>query len=513
MDKQAITVSKVVKQHASAKTRTLDGLSVEIPDQRVTLLIGENASGKSTLLNCIVGILPFEQGTIDVSVNGRVSYCLTGGKASRIPIETRKAIGVIFQHKALWPHFTVRENLRHPLRTVHTTLSPATIESRIEKYLDKLQLQPDVLNKYPQQLSGGQQRKVAIARTLAIEPEFLVIDELEANLDQTSLEIVLRVIGEEFVEREKTVLMISHRPDLIQRFDPYVIGLPGKGEKAVFGRNMDTMIRTLNAEPDSAPIAKVIQPSKQWVFSRLCSTVAYEISSLTLQSKDEGRLLRDIGGKISSLICQLEPDTSHLLMIATRLGTDYMVRSAEVTKGFSINGKDAGKLSAICEPSRTQDDEVLEYRTKAGYRDIIEMSHGIRLPPGRSRHNGLIDMIFEQGPKAWTYRETRHSEGIEGALWIGVPIPEERTMERLSYNEFSKDTKHVYMIAIKFDDEVKGLVSIDTTARRKWPNFVIEQLVLIANMAAIAMKQLEKSAPSPAAPSALPPPGGEAATV
>jgi ABC-type lipoprotein export system ATPase subunit len=513
MDKHAIRISNVVKQHALAKSRTLDGLSVEIPDRRVTLLIGENGSGKSTLLNCIVGILPFEEGTIEVEVNSRVSYRLTGGKAPSIPSDTRSAVGVIFQHKALWPHFTVRENISHPLQTIHTRLSKSDIAARVERYLKKLELDPDVLGKYPQQLSGGQQRKVAIARTLAAEPELLVIDELEANLDQPSLEIVLNVLAEEFVEKEKTVLMISHRPDVIQRFEPYVIGLPRNGEKVVVGRSIDTMIRTLNAEPVSAPIAKVIQPSKQWVFARLCSAVAYQISSLTLREKDQGRLLIDVGKQISGLLCQLDPDMSHLLLIATRSGNEYMVRSAEVSPGFRLNGKDADKLNAIVEPSTVDGGKVLEYAPRHDYRELILQSKGFSLPSGK-RHNGLIDYLFEEGPQALTYQQAKHSEEIEGAYWIGIPIPENLKLERLSYNEFSKETNHVYMIAIRFDNEVKGVVSIDTTARKKWPNFVIEQLVLIANMTAIAMKQLENGAPfsvlPPFSSSGLPPFGNAA---
>lgn len=530
----AISVAHLVQQHPFAAGLTLDDISVEIPKHRLTVVLGENGCGKSTLLNCIAGIIPFSSGTIDVSINSHAAYRLTGGSAPRLPAKTRCMMGIVFQQKGLWPHFTVRENLQHPLRLVHKITSDEEVAARVDKYLDKLGLSRGILDQYPSELSGGEQRKVAIARTLAIEPELLIIDELEANLDQPSLERVLEIIDDEFVSAKKTVVMICHRPDVIERFVPFVVVLHPRnpdGDRVVTAQSMHELFQRIHGAPAMRKyIASVSEPPRQLSFRDHCLAAAFHISSLMLRERDEGQLFQRLGEQISALIAKLDPEAVHLLLIATRIEKgemvrraeatpgfvpdarhaelmatrpekDYMIRSAEVTPGFVLDGKHAHKLRPISKAAvHLPDGRVAEYQLQDRYRDIIREQRGVSLSAGGSGHNGLIDWIFAEGWDVWGYRESEHSELVKGAYWLGIPIPDDRGIEKASYNEFSTLTKHVYMIAIQVDDEVKGIISIDTTARRRWSNVVMRQLVVIANMAAIAIKQLENDRRDPTPP-------------
>lgn len=501
----AISVAHLVQQHPFAAGLTLDDISVEIPKHRLTVVLGENGCGKSTLLNCIAGIIPFSSGTIDVSINSHAAYRLTGGSAPRLSAETRCMMGIVFQQKGLWPHFTVRENMQHPLRLVHKITSDDKVAARVDKYFDKLGLSRGILDQYPSELSGGEQRKVAIARTLAIEPELLIIDELEANLDQPSLERVLEIIDDEFVSAKKTVVMICHRPDVIERFVPFVVVLHPRnpdGDRVVTAQSMHELFQRIHGSPAMRKyIASVSEPPRQLSFRDHCLTAAFHISSLMLRERDEGQLFQRLGEQISALIAKLDPEAVHLLLIATRTEKDYMIRSAEVTPGFVLDGKHAHKLRPISKAAvHLPDGRVVEYQLQDHYRDIIREQRGVSLSAGGSGHNGLIDWIFAKGWSVWEYRESEHSELVKGAYWLGIPIPDDRDIQKDSYNEFSTLTKHVYMIAIQVDDEVKGIISIDTTARRRWSNVVMRQLVVIANMAAIAIKQLENDRRDPIPP-------------
>jgi polar amino acid transport system ATP-binding protein len=95
----------------------LNGISAKFPTGHVSVIVGNNGSGKSTLLNCVLGLLRFEEGNIKVDNNG-VVYDIAPETLNAIPIAVRHKIGYIFQHKALWQHLTVLDNLIHPLAKI-----------------------------------------------------------------------------------------------------------------------------------------------------------------------------------------------------------------------------------------------------------------------------------------------------------------------------------------------------------------------------------------------------------
>lgn len=505
MSNNAIQISGLTKRHSFETLPILDNISMDIPSGRITLIIGQNGCGKSTLLNCISGIIPFEQGEIKVNIKDQVNYTLNGGSKSFIEIESRKKVGVIFQQKGLWPHLTVYDNISHPLRKVHKNLPEAIIRERVEEYIERIGLRKDQLKKYPLELSGGQQRKAAIARTLAIKPELLIVDELEANLDQSSLDVALSIIDEDFLRKDKTVLMITHRAELIDKFAPNILVLYPDGpkeERVISADGFDQLFKQYYSSENTLKYIKnVVDPVRsQWYFGNQCLETATKISSLNLNRTDEKQLLLDLGTEVSKLISKLESDESHLLLIATKSAqqqiVDFKIRSAEITPNYSLNGKDVYKLRTICEGKEfATDGHPVTYKMKDDYKSIIRDRNGISLEDGKigaKDYNGLIDLMFERGWRSWIYKNNDHSEELFGAINITIPVDANLLIQMHSYNEYSKDTNNVYLIAIRIGDEVKGVISIDTTSKKKWSNFVMEQLILIANITAIAIKQGEE---------------------
>jgi iron(III) transport system ATP-binding protein len=163
---------------AFGKTQVLRDIDLVIEPGEFFALLGPSGSGKSTLLRVIAGFA-FPQ-------SGKV--LLDGRDISRVPPWERN-IGMVFQNYALWPHMTVWQNVAFGLE--ERKLPRAEIERRVADALDLVGLR-ELAARRPSQLSGGQQQRVALARTIAIEPKVLLLDEPLSNLD-AKLRIHMRV--------------------------------------------------------------------------------------------------------------------------------------------------------------------------------------------------------------------------------------------------------------------------------------------------------------------------------
>jgi len=177
-------------------TRVLDGVSLDIRKGEFFAFLGPSGSGKTTLLRLVAGF-----GTPD---SGRI---LIGGRdATRQPPWARN-VGLVFQNYALWPHMTVAENVAFGLQ--RRRVPRAERDRRVRAALDLVGL-AHMADRRPAQLSGGQQQRVAIARTLAIEPEVLLLDEPLSNLD-AGLRAGVRA---ELVELQRrlglTTILVTH---------------------------------------------------------------------------------------------------------------------------------------------------------------------------------------------------------------------------------------------------------------------------------------------------------------
>jgi putative ABC transport system ATP-binding protein len=198
---RALGVSKVYGSDATA-VRALDDLSIEVPEAGFTAIMGPSGSGKSTLLHCLAGLDRPTAGQIflgDVEITARSENELT--------LIRRDEIGFVFQAFNLIPMLDAAENITLPLSLAGRTADEAWL-SRVIKTVrlgDRLDHRPD-------QLSGGEQQRVAVARALVTRPKVIFADEPTGNLDSRSGAEILAFMREAVDDLGQTVVMVSHDP-------------------------------------------------------------------------------------------------------------------------------------------------------------------------------------------------------------------------------------------------------------------------------------------------------------
>jgi len=180
---QALRLEDVSKSFGDLEV--LRGINIEVADHEVICLIGASGSGKSTLLKCINLLEPVDKGRIFVEGE---EITAEGVNVNRI----RRHIGIVFQAFNLFPHMTVLRNITHaPMTVLNLCRKQAEIEAadllRRFGLLDKK-------DEYPDRLSGGQQKRAAIVRALAMNPDIMLLDEITSALDPELVAEVLNVI-------------------------------------------------------------------------------------------------------------------------------------------------------------------------------------------------------------------------------------------------------------------------------------------------------------------------------
>ena len=194
-------------------TEALQGISFTIEDGEFVFLVGPSGSGKSTIIKLLTGEVIPTAGR--VMVNG---FPMSRISDRQIPY-MRRTIGVIFQDFRLIPKKTVFDNLSLAMRAVGAT--PRDIRTRIPYVLELVGLK-GMEDRYPDELSGGEQQRVAIARALVNNPSTIVADEPTGNLDPNrSLEIM--TLLERINALGTTVVVVTHERDLVNHFDKRVI--------------------------------------------------------------------------------------------------------------------------------------------------------------------------------------------------------------------------------------------------------------------------------------------------
>lgn len=193
-----ISLRSVEKSFGDRKV--LDGVDLDVASSEVIALIGSSGSGKSTLLRCINLLESIDDGAI--LLDG-VDISLPGLDADPI----RRRIGMVFQNFNLFPHMNVLRNVTLAPRKV-LGLSADEADDRGHELLRRLGLH-DRAGAYPDQLSGGQQQRVAIARSLAMEPEVMLLDEITSALDPELVGEVLDVVRE-LKGNGMTMLLATH---------------------------------------------------------------------------------------------------------------------------------------------------------------------------------------------------------------------------------------------------------------------------------------------------------------
>ncbi|MCG3115272.1 MAG: ABC transporter ATP-binding protein [Candidatus Manganitrophus sp. SA1] len=187
----------------------LQNISMTVPEGEFLALMGPSGSGKTTLLNLIAGIDRPTRGILRVA--GTELGRLTESELARWRSRT---IGFIFQFYNLLPVLTALENVELPL-----LLTPLAKQERREHAAVALALVglADRIHHYPKQLSGGQEQRVAIARAIVTDPPLLVADEPTGDLDRTSAEEIMNLLGRLNAEYGKTIVMVTHDPRAAER--------------------------------------------------------------------------------------------------------------------------------------------------------------------------------------------------------------------------------------------------------------------------------------------------------
>jgi sulfate transport system ATP-binding protein len=196
----------------------LDDVSVEVPSGSLTALLGPSGSGKSTLLRVVAGLERLDAGTVEID----------GRDATALPPQ-RRGVGFVFQHYAAFKHMTVRENIAFGLQVARRP--KAEIRARVEELLELVQL-PGLADRYPAQLSGGQRQRMALARSLAVRPSVLLLDEPFGALDarvRQELRAWLRRLHDEV---QVTTVFVTHdQEEAMELADRIVVMNAGRIEQ------------------------------------------------------------------------------------------------------------------------------------------------------------------------------------------------------------------------------------------------------------------------------------------
>ena len=192
-----ITLKKVEKYYGDQKV--LKGIDLEVRNGEFVSIIGSSGSGKSTLLNLIGGMDKPEKGQVIVNNATISSY-----SDEQLTLYRRTKIGFIFQFFNLLPNITVFENISMPL-----LLNRIEDEQKVTALIERIGLE-DKGNKYPYQLSGGEQQRVAIARALVHDPDIILADEPTGSLDSETGRRIMDLIQQCTDETNKTVLLVTH---------------------------------------------------------------------------------------------------------------------------------------------------------------------------------------------------------------------------------------------------------------------------------------------------------------
>ena len=180
--------------------QVLNGINETIDRGQTVVICGPSGSGKSTLLRCINGLEPYQKGEITVE-----GISLSDPKTNLYKV--RRKIGMVFQKFELYPHMTVLHNITlAPMKVLKKSKQEA--EKRAIALLERVGI-PEKAMEYPANLSGGQQQRVAIARSLAMDPGYMLFDEPTSALDPEMIKEVLDVMID-LAKEGMTMIVVTH---------------------------------------------------------------------------------------------------------------------------------------------------------------------------------------------------------------------------------------------------------------------------------------------------------------
>lgn len=206
--------------HKSFDTqKVLQGIDCTFHEGINNLIIGQSGSGKTVLLKCLIGLYQPEQG--EILYDGRDITKLKDKEMKQI----RKEIGVLFQGSALFDSLTVAENVAFPLR-MFSDHTEKEIRERVDFCLDRVEIK-DAHEKMPSQISGGMQKRVAIARAIALQPRYLFCDEPNSGLDPQTSIVIDQLINDITHEYNITTVVNTHDMNSVLGIGDHITFLSG----------------------------------------------------------------------------------------------------------------------------------------------------------------------------------------------------------------------------------------------------------------------------------------------
>ncbi len=210
-----VQMEKVTLRYGRNSAFALNEVDLEIHEGELVFLVGPSGSGKTSIIKLLTGEVKTNSG--EISVNG---FDLRRIKRRKLPA-LRRTIGVIFQDFRLIEKMTVYDNVAFAMRVIGA--SGREVEERVGNVLELVGL-ANYKNRYPKQLSGGEQQRVAIARAIVNRPRMIIADEPTGNLDPArSLEIMMLL--EKINEMGTTTLIVTHEKELVNTFAKRVVSL------------------------------------------------------------------------------------------------------------------------------------------------------------------------------------------------------------------------------------------------------------------------------------------------
>lgn len=204
---KTVTTEKVIKIKGLVKSfgtyDVLKGVDLDLYQGENLVVLGKSGTGKSVLIKIVVGLLTPDQGEVSVlnQIVDQISY--------KELLALRLKVGFSFQNSALYDSMTIRENLEFPLVRNQKHLSKEEVKNSVEEMLDAVGLS-QTINQMPSELSGGQRKRIGIARTLILRPEIMLYDEPTAGLDPITCLEINNLINEVQERFHTSSIIITH---------------------------------------------------------------------------------------------------------------------------------------------------------------------------------------------------------------------------------------------------------------------------------------------------------------
>lgn len=192
----------------------LKGITTEFEAGKCNLIIGLSGAGKTVLLKLLVGLMQPTEGTI--WYDDRNFGELGEDEVRRL----RMDVGMLFQYSALFDSMTVQENVLFPLE-MFSPMSKAEMRDRVDDVLERVNL-PGVLDKYPSEISGGMQKRVGIARAIALEPKYLFCDEPNSGLDPKTSGVIDELIQDITYDQNITTVINTHDMNSVMEIGDHI---------------------------------------------------------------------------------------------------------------------------------------------------------------------------------------------------------------------------------------------------------------------------------------------------